>query len=335
MSLSSYSNNSTSKPTIFQKMLDTFYELLEQIHKDEVVLFLGSGSSRLCVRNDGTSGLSGQELAMEILMELNRGEKPDFSVSLTEAAEFYSACKASARGGLDRFIEARLKGLQPSMGHFIATAFPWRAVITTNYSTEAEEAYAEAQQDGFAAQHIHVIRHDADYDYYVEHPQTVPFYKPHGCITIPNDISSRMVITSQDYFESMRIRSRIYQEIEHLCTNYNTLFIGYSLNDFTFRNIFYDLHKNLGMWNKMSFSVGPWRNELLFKWTQRAMDKNFNTLLINDNFDTFMLRLLQEQNYPIPNSLAQKIENLWDFAKGTNKNYFEGFDLQQFIHKNR
>ena len=221
------------------------------------------------------------------------------------------------------------------MGHFIATAFPWRAVITTNYSTEAEEAYAEAQQDGFAAQHIHVIRHDADYDYYVEHPQTVPFYKPHGCITIPNDISSRMVITSQDYFESMRIRSRIYQEIEHLCTNYNTLFIGYSLNDFTFRNIFYDLHKNLGMWNKMSFSVGPWRNELLFKWTQRAMDKNFNTLLINDNFDTFMLRLLQEQNYPIPNSLAQKIENLWDFAKGTNKNYFEGFDLQQFIHKNR
>lgn len=57
-----------------------------------------------------------------------------------EAAEYFQSNHPDRRNALDKFVQARLKGLCPTVGHYLATSFPWKAVITTNYNTVAEDA---------------------------------------------------------------------------------------------------------------------------------------------------------------------------------------------------
>jgi hypothetical protein len=45
-------------------------------------------------------------------------------------------------------------------------------------------------------------------------------------------------VTSQDYFVSERIRAKIFTSIKSLAGLCTTIFMGYSLDDFTFRNIY-------------------------------------------------------------------------------------------------
>lgn len=46
------------------------------------------------------------------------------------------------------------------------------------------------------------------------------------------------LVTSQDYFVSERIRAKIFTSIKSLAGLCTTIFMGYSLDDFTFRNIY-------------------------------------------------------------------------------------------------
>ena len=106
---------------------DSVYKaILTQIDVRQCMLFLGSGSTRLCRDPNGKQGLDGNELAAEILKDLNHGVDPSFKTSLMEAAEFYSVMHPGQRGALDDFLQKRLRDLQPTIGHHLATTFPWR-----------------------------------------------------------------------------------------------------------------------------------------------------------------------------------------------------------------
>ena len=131
-----------------------YQEILGQVKKKNAVLFLGSGSTLFCKRPDGKRGLTGKGLAKEILREINDGEEPDFEASLMEACEYYTSVKADGRKGLDEFIQNRLRDLKPTIGHYLAASFPWRAIITTNFNRVAEDAWHEAHGHGFSANEI-------------------------------------------------------------------------------------------------------------------------------------------------------------------------------------
>jgi hypothetical protein len=133
-------------------------DLLEQIDLNSAVLFLGSGTTRNCRLPDGRRGLTGAELARELVTNLNHGVDPGFAASLMEAAEWYSTVKASARGGLDSFIQDRLGNLRPTIGHYIAASFPWRAVVTTNYNRAIEDAWGAAHADAYAYRELVAVR---------------------------------------------------------------------------------------------------------------------------------------------------------------------------------
>jgi hypothetical protein len=304
-----------------------FDEILEQIRAGSAVLFLGAGSTRNCRKPDGTAGLTGDELAMEIVKKLNGNKLPSFSVPLTEAAEYYTTWKAAARGGLDKFIQERLRNLQPTIGHYIAATFPWRAIITTNYNQVAEDYWSSAVSEGYAANEILPIRTDDDLMKHAGNTTHTRVYKPHGCITIQKQKQHRMVITSLDYFESERIRPKMYHEIRSLGETCTTLFIGYSMTDYTFRNIFYRLYSDLGEWAVRSFSVSPVAEEQKYQWMARSLDKSFNTTLINDAFDTFMIRLALKQGRLIP-QLKQKILDNWNHISTVNNAFITGLTKQ-------
>jgi hypothetical protein len=288
-----------------------YQAILQQIDDGYAMLFLGSGSTRFCRRPDGVRGLTGEGLATELLVKLNHGTDPGLKwVGLMQASEFFASMSAGARNALDRFVQERLADLQPTIGHYIATSFHWRAVVTTNYNRVAEDAWGEAHAAGFAANDIIAIRTDADITQHYGDTKRIRLYKPHGCITIQKQQSNRMVLTSNDYFASERIRKGIYDAIRALARDCSTVFAGYSLADYTFKNIFYTLYEELGQWASHSYAVIPSDNAIYEEWLSRSMEENFKTKVISETFDSFMIRLLIARGR-IHKQLKAKVLQLW------------------------
>jgi hypothetical protein len=290
--------------------------ILQQIDAGYAMLFLGAGSTRNCRRPDGKRGLTGDELAAEILAELNNGKDPGLKdVGLMQAAEFYTSVDPGARSKLDRLIQDRLAELRPTVGHYLAATFPWRAVVTTNYNRVAEDAWAEAHASSYAANELLPIRTDADITQHQGDTKSMRLYKPHGCITIQKQQSNRMVLTSLDYFASERIRKGIYESIRSLAKDCSTVFAGYSLTDYTFKNIFYVLYEELGQWANRSYTVGPIKDSVYESWLSQSMLENFKTKVLNESFDTFMIHLTLARGN-IHKNLKSKVSELWsEFAK--------------------
>lgn len=305
-------------------------EVIAQINNKNAILFLGSGSTLFCKRLDGKRGATGDGLAKEILLEINNGVDPGFNVSLMEACEYYTSMKASGRKGLDAFVQSRLRDLRPTIGHYIACSFPWRAIITTNFNEVAENAWKTGNNEGFAANEIVTIKTQGDLDQYKNDDRSrVRFYKPHGCISVQLQQENRMVLTSKDYAISQRIRKEIYEEIKNLTKQYTTVFVGYSLADYTFRNIFYELNSEMLEWTQHGYSISPVAPELKFEWMSQSMKDNFNINLINLSFDVFMLHLIK-QNQKIHPTLKNRIVNSWDEMSIDNSSWLNGLSLNDF-----
>jgi SIR2-like domain len=313
-------------------MIRNDYEnILERLDARQAVLFLGSGSTVQCERpSDKQSGLTGHGLAREILQQLLKSGQtfpiPDNRLpSLMEAAEYYQNNHPGRRNALDRLLQSRLKGLQPTLGHYLAASFPWKAVITTNYNTVAEDAWTEAGSYGFAADEAIPIRTDEDILMHAGETTKIRIYKPHGCVNVQMSPNHRMVITSQDYALSEKIRSGIYAAIRSLASTSTTVFIGYSLADYTFRNMYYRLLLDLGEWSHQCYSVAPIDDELLFTWKSNAMAE-LNTTLINTSFDAFMLNLLLTRGTVHP-KLRNRITESWNSVHTKNLKYLSGVTL--------
>jgi hypothetical protein len=312
-------------------------DLIELIDQRQVMLFLGSGSTKACKTRDGKPGLDGNGLAKEILAELSHGKPLDFEVPLMEACEFYSAVKATTRDGLDKFIQKRLGDLQPTIGHYLATTLPWKAIVTTNYNKVIENAWAAGRSKGFTVRdangndyELAVIIKDEDIKEHAEYIPSIQFFKPHGCVSIQMQEKNRMVLTSEDYYKSKNLRPQIYATIKSLARECTTLFIGYSLNDYTFRNLFYELNSELKAWTKKSFSVSLDDNAQRFKWRSTAMYENFKLKLINDCFDTFMLRLVKLHG-KLAAPLKEELRTNWDGLKTTYPDNMNGLELGNFL----
>lgn len=304
---------------------EVYGDLLDQLGKDRVILFLGAGSTASSRSKTGERGVTGPKLAAEILKKLNKGKEPGLTnVSLTEAAEYFVANDPGRRAALDNYLYERLRGLLPTIGHRIAATFPWRAVITTNYNQVVETAWSAANGRDQAAREMIVIRKDDDLNTYQEDDRNrVPLLKAHGCITVLQQPDHKMVITSKDYFESRRLRGKMYERIESLAKDNTTLFVGYSLNDYTFRNIYFQMVEKLDEFQMRSYSAALVSNPIQFKWMSKTFDENFNTTFINDTFDTFMLRLARARGTLHP-ELRQEIGANW--ARITEDAVVDGVD---------
>jgi len=278
-------------------------------------------------------GLTGHGLSKEILKELVQKDGclpiPEGSIPpLMEAAEYFQSNHPGGRAKLDRFVQERLRFLRPTLGHYLATSFPWKAVVTTNYNTVAEDAWKEAGNHGFSADEIIVVKTDDDIAKFAGETTKIRLYKPHGCVDLQMNPKHRMVITSQDYAESERIRKDIYTAIRSLASMSTTVFLGYSLADYTFRNLYYRLFLDLGVWANQSFATTPMDSELLFEWKSKSMTQ-LNTTLLNTTFDAFMLRLVKQRGTIHPR-LKKMVVASWNQVLAGNKPYMEGLKLKDF-----
>lgn len=313
-------------------VLNHYEAILERVYAGNAILFLGAGSTLDCRKADNTPGLSGYELAGEILKEMTGNRPlniPEKSMpNLMEAAEYFQAVHSGKRTALDRFVQKRLQGLRPTLGHYLATTFPWKAIVTTNYNSVAEDAWAEARNHDFAANEIVVIRIDADLGVHSRENSKTRFYKPHGCVNHQGFPEHRMVLTSEDYFVSKSIRKDMYARISELAQENSTVFVGYSLSDYTFRNLYFALYMDMGKWAHRCFSVAPISPPDLFDWKSEAMDA-LNTKLINTTFDAFMLRLVLKRGTLHP-ELKRRLASQWNDMMKCNPQPLEGLEKSMF-----
>ncbi len=294
--------------------MNDFEMILDRIEANRAILFLGAGSTVQCRRGDGQTGLTGWELSREILRELvGKGKTlplQDREIPpLMESAEYFQCNHPGQRQALDDFLQSRLKGLQPTLAHYLAASFPWKAVVTTNYNTVAEDAWREASNHGYAAQEMITIKTDDDIRTKAGERSKVRLFKPHGCVDLQMSPHNRMVITSHDYAESEKIRKSMYAEIRDLAKNCTTVFVGFSLADYTFRNLYYRLYMELGEWTHKCFSVAPVANKQLLSWKSKAM-LELNTTLLDTTFSAFMLHLVKTRG-TLHNELKAVVQREW------------------------
>lgn len=313
---------------------DPYRDVLKQIESGQAILFLGAGSTAQCTRPDGKAGLTGYGLAKEILLRLlGDGERLPFRdgqmPTLMEAAEYFQSNHPGKRNELDSFVQERLRGLRPTLAHYLAASFPWKAIVTTNYNTVAEDAWVEAANQGFAAHEVIVIRTDADIHQFAGETTKVRIYKPHGCVNLQRAPRHRMVLTSQDYAEAETIRKEIFAAIKSLAETSTTVFVGYSLADYTFRNLYYRLFLQLGCWSHQAYAVTPIESDTVFEWKANAM-RDMSTTLVNTTFDGFMLRLVKARGF-LHGELKKKVEHAWKEVSNANRPYLNGLQLRDVM----
>jgi SIR2-like domain len=282
-------------------------EIAQEVVRGNCILFLGAGSSLACESQSG-GGLTGLGLAQSMIEEL--GEDPaNFNVTLQEASEFYEVCRPAHRRALNEFIYRRLHDLRPSLGHILLTTLPWKAIITTNYNRAVESGYELAAARGITRQSCMPLRTDKEVGSFSPAPDQIALYKPHGCLALHADIDAPpMVLTAKDYFNATKKRVEIYNRIKHLAGKFSTLFVGYSLVDYNFNNIYYELRDQLDDFMARSYTVIPVPSNKA-KYMDRVYSKR-DIELIDDKFDTFIAALVEQAGFMSPAVKDLAIEEL-------------------------
>jgi hypothetical protein len=264
-------------------------EIVEEISDGNCLLFLGAGSSIACESGTG-GGLTGAGLSQAMIEEL--GEDPaNFTATLQESSEYFEAYLPQHRRALDEFVYRRLHDLRPTIGHLLLTMFPWKAIITTNYNRAVETGFEVATTRGITSYSCVPLRTDTELSGFTPRSDQIPLFKPHGCLSVRNDPNAPMVLTAKDYYYSTKKRGEMYRRIQQLAGKLSTVFVGYSLVDYNFNNIYYELRDSLGDYLARSYSVIPipsHKEPYLTRVYQRR-----DIELLDDKFDTFLCGLVE------------------------------------------
>jgi len=281
-------------------------ELLPEIMEGRCILFLGSGSSANCESAAG-GGLTGQGLTQELIAHLGE-DASNFQTNLQEVSEFIEVSRPRHRADLDDFIYQRLRDLRPTIGHLLLTMFPWRALVTTNFNQAIERGYDVALQKGLTRYSCLPILTDGDFADLQLKDGEMPLFKPHGCISVRGNPDTPMVLTKKDYFRSVQKRSAIYGHIRELAQSYVTLFLGYSLEDYSFNNLYYELQTMRDDYFPQSYTVQPLRQQKA-EYMRRSYAKRHMTL-IDDMAETFIMSLTDASGLLTDDVQATAIDEL-------------------------
>lgn len=109
--------------------------------------------------------------------------------------------------------------------------------------------------------------------------------KIHGCITRPYSI----VATESDYTECLTAHPLIFNKLRDLMATQTFLFLGYSMRDSDFREIWDSITSSLGRFAKLAYAVDPKASdEDVEYWRQRG-------ILIYKTSDQEVLKSLRER----------------------------------------
>ncbi len=216
-------------------------DLINSIDNRNAVFFCGAGISRGVEDERGFPG--GQELARDMAEKLlERTVRDDEPLDLKQIAQEVIWADNDRRSRLNEYLLKVFADptIKPLRAHKALAALECNA-ITTNYDTLIEDAFKQAEKRCGT-----VVREND-----LTRMQEVNVVKIHGCITDVDNI----VIAEEDYYRWLTSDSEMKTLVRLWFFQRPIVFIGFSLSDPNFRQLYYDLRLRFGEALKVAYAV--------------------------------------------------------------------------------
>lgn len=259
------------------------FELIEEIRKGNCALFIGAGVSI-------QAGLpTWYEVVKRLSKELGIKNDHDF----LEITQYYQNefGRNKLVNTINNLISLRAK---PSKNHLSIAELPFKVIFTTNYDALIEQALSSKGKN------YSVIVSDEGAAYWSE--DKVQVLKIHGSITEP----SSLVITTDDYFDFFRKHPLITNILKLHITTKTILFMGYSLRDPDFLQIFDQVQHELGIHRRPFYCVMHKTDRLVVEdWKRKGVH------IIESDLELFLNKLLEQIKEPeisAPKDILERFE---------------------------
>ena len=234
-------------------------ELLEAIRKGECVPIIGAGFSLNAILPGGARMPLWNDLCEEVAIRLNEESKGDPIKDLS------NYCDKNKKWGLVNLLRdcLHIRTAKPGPAHIEFATLPFNQVITTNFDFLLERAY-----EATGKSYLPVV--DEDMLTFSPAIGETKLIKMHGDLHHP----SLLVVTEDDYDGFSINRQRMFLAITSLLINNSILFIGYSIDDPDFRQIWSLIKKYFGEFRRPAYAlvVDP-TNSKIDEYTRRGVTK--------------------------------------------------------------
>jgi len=208
-----------------------------QIREGRAVLVLGAGASLSATDKFGNHPPKTSDLTNLLSDRYLGGNYKDFP--LNQVAEF--AISETDLVTVQEYIRNLLEPFNPSRAHRMLPSFAWRAIATTNYDRLIERAY-ESDSKSLQIPRPFIENGDRIEDR-MRDSRAVMLLKLHGCITRTTNPNCPLILTTDQYIEHRKGRSRIFDHFTELSRENTLVFVGQSLQDPDLRAILLELTK--------------------------------------------------------------------------------------------
>jgi nucleoside phosphorylase len=216
-------------------------DLLDQFSRGNGILFIGAGLS-------AGAGLPGwvklvRPLAQSVSYDLPAEDKFITTDHLLSAAQRYE--NQRGRNSLVQYLLDNLDttSIQLTSVHRLITSLPVRIIFTTNYDDLIERSLREAER------RLNVIISEPELAFWSE--DRIQIIKLGGDLRRPESI----VLTKQDFNTYFAIRPRLSERLRTTLESKTALFLGYSLQDPFFNQIWDNIGLDFGRYRLRGYAV--------------------------------------------------------------------------------
>ena len=210
--------------------------LIQEIKRGNVVLFLGAGASMEAQDANGNKMYGVKQLIEKLSDRFLGGEGKSSSLaSVAELAE-----SESDLVGVQIFLKQLFETFEPAEFHLKIPLYRWKAIFSTNYDLIVEKAYASVKNK---PKNLVPIYSSSDrMDSLIATSQDLPYIKLHGCINKIGEYDPPLILTVDQYVSHRSKREVLFERLKSLGASNTLLFIGHSLEDSDIRQILHEVN---------------------------------------------------------------------------------------------
>lgn len=209
--------------------------LESQIRDGKVVIVLGAGASRNAKDQRGNNPPTAKELGSLLSDKYLGGKHKD--LPLNQIGEY--AISESDLITVQEYLREIFETYDPSHAHKLMCSFVWWGIATTNYDRLIERAYETVAQPLQIP--IPFVENGDRVEDKRRDPRHVTLLKLHGCITRTTNHNVPLILTTEQYIEFRKGRSRIFDQLSGWGYERTIVFIGHSLQDPDIRALLLEL----------------------------------------------------------------------------------------------